>query len=66
MCSTCDFTKYNKTDTHLEYDLGMPYPRMFIRCSHTGKNYQLVTTDGERENKFKMYRCITCGKILEE
>lgn len=66
MCSTCDYTKFEKVVTEnngrtiekLENSLG--YGSLIIRCDTNGKNYFLAVK-GEPKSEFRMYRCPTCG-----
>lgn len=69
MCSTCDYTKYEKiteeangrTTERLESSLG--YGSLVIRCDTKGQNYSIAVKN-EPKSEYRVYRCPTCGNKL--
>ena len=72
MCSTCNYTMYDKvtelpekqTDKPKEWlEQSLGFGSLVIRCDTNGKNYRLAVK-GERNSEFKLYSCPTCRKFL--
>lgn len=61
MCTTCDYTKYERTsDNKLRTSLN---DECNIVCDINGKNYMLEDSI-TLIRTFKIYRCPTCGRKL--
>lgn len=62
MCSTCDFTKYEKVTINntekLQKHLG--YGSLVIRCNMKGgPDSYTIAVDGEEKSDVRIYRCPT-------